>query len=554
MDTIYAAFRALPERSASPVPQGFPDASRGLPAWIDALPRANAQLTQQALQQALDAMASRPWRGAERWQALELLQPVVQQVLGQRLGQLKQAALPLPPAAAQAARAIEALHLALAQGYRQAVAEWCAPAGRLPLLKGGKVGEALYRAMEHYSRALALAWRVYRAPLPDVWQSLHRTVAFAEAVKLDRKPVEDATAGRSSSIRQRYLQCLLVALANPYALSQAEQDALWQLALDYGPRLPVQAQRPSGAAAAWVPDVDAAAPRAAEAEAHRQWLDAEPLLADLQAALGGSDAATVLLSYGGAAMAVERELATRLLQTLSAGVARGQPRYEGAHTLDTVMGLSAVHFHLAGGLTFDAFVRQARGQEVVIRDRAAWAQGSTDASWAQTLPARVLDQSRTGYGLVWEPEAQARIRVGELVAVSLHDEVIEPRAWLLGLIRWLRYEDDGRVSAGVELIALHARAVAMQALARTAAVADAVRAIEFIGINGHPAHGFVASTVAVTQRPRQQILRVDDERKLAVDRGVAASDMLDLQVISSTGEYRLLAAAAQAEQGKEQTA
>jgi len=558
MNSPFAAFQALPDRPASPSPKGFPDDLRLLPQWIDALPRADALSTQQVLQQALAALPSLPWRGAARLQALEQLRPVLLQVLDQRLGQVRQAALPLPPAAVLASRAIEGLHLAMAQGYRQAVAEWCAPAGTPPLLKSGKVAEALQRASTHYTQALAVAWRVYRAPLADVWQSLHRTFAYAEAVKLDRKPVADAPAGRATSTRQVYLQALLVMLANPYALSQAGQDALWKLALDYALLLPVQARRPEGATAAVAPDVDAPTPGSAAADHDLQWLDAEPLLADLQAALGGAAGGgtdePVWLSHGGTRVAVERELATRVLQTLAANTSRAHPRLGAGHVLDTVLGLSAVHFHLAGGLSFDAFVRQARGQEIVMHDRAAWAHGSADVAWAQTLPAKAIDQSRTGYCLLWNAEAQARIRVGELVAVSLHDELIEPRAWLLGMIRWLRYEDDGSVSAGVELIALHARAVAMQALARTAAVADAVRAIEFIGINDYPAHGFVAATIAATLRPRQQIMRVDDERVLAVDKAVAATDMLDLQVVANAGEYRLLAVAPAAVSVGEETA
>lgn len=554
MKSSFAAFQAIPERPVGPVPKGFPDDPRQLPQWIDALPLADAQSAQQILQEALAALPSRPWRGAARLQALEQLRPVLQRVLGQRFGQLQHAALPLPPAAVAMSRAIEGMHLAMAQGYRQAVAEWCAPSGSLPLLKSAKIAEALQHATCHYAQALAVAWRVYRAPLADVWQSLHRTFAYARAVNLDEKAFEDELAGHAGSTRQLYLQTLLVMLANPYALAQAEQDAWWKLARDCALTLPLRTQRPDGVAAALAPDVDAPMPLSDAAGAGLLWLDVEPLLGALRVAADAKDGGTVWAGYGTTRIAVERELAQRLVQTLSAGVARGHARLLGGHRVDTVLGLSAVHFHLAGGLPFDAFVRKARGQEIVMHDRAAWTQESSDVAWAQTLPAQVIDQSRTGYCLLWESEAQARIRVGELVAVSLHDEVIEPRAWLVGMIRWLRYEDDGNVTAGVELVALHARAVAIQALARTAAVADAVRAIEFIGINGHPAHGFIAATVAATLRPRQQIMRVDDDRILATDVAVAVTEMLDLQVVDTNGAYRMLAVASPGAQATGQTA
>src|SRR3546814_17002410 len=84
----------------------------------------------------------------------------------------------------------------------------------------------LRQACSHFALALAQAWRSYRAAPAQVWQSLHRSYAYAQLLGLDTKPVEDALLKRSSSCRQIYLQCLLMALANPYAFAQAEQEEI----------------------------------------------------------------------------------------------------------------------------------------------------------------------------------------------------------------------------------------------------------------------------------------------------------------------------------------
>src|SRR3546814_14350682 len=76
---------------------------------------------------------------------------------------------------------------------------------------------------------------------------------------------------------------------------------------------------------------------------------------------------------------------------------------------------------------------------------------TADYEQLKLLSAQVLDQSPSGYRMRWPAEAQARVRVGEIVGLSLHEESVETRAWLLGAVRWLRYEDKGAMRAGAGL-------------------------------------------------------------------------------------------------------
>src|SRR5690606_26479958 len=110
-----------------------------------------------------------------------------------------------------------------------------------------------------------------------------------------------------------------------------------------------------------------------------------------------------------------------------------------------------LHFHLAGSLDFDSFMRQVRG--VAEHDgstvRAAWALSGSDMGRVPTVPARVLDQSLGGYRLVWAGGDGARARVGELVGLAMPGEADE-RDWMVGVIRWLRQDEQDQVEAGVE--------------------------------------------------------------------------------------------------------
>src|SRR3546814_7980968 len=118
---------------------------------------------------ALAGMPALPWRGTARGEALDILRPVVLDVIAPLAMQLRNAALPLAPNLVAATRTVEALHMGLGQGYRQAVAELCAPNGKVPMLKGALVTTLLRQACSHFALALAQAWRSYRAaPAQDL--------------------------------------------------------------------------------------------------------------------------------------------------------------------------------------------------------------------------------------------------------------------------------------------------------------------------------------------------------------------------------------------------
>ena len=101
--------------------------------------------------------------------------------------------------------------------------------------------------------------------------------------------------------------------------------------------------------------------------------------------------------------------------------------------------------------------QSAQGTVHVIAG-AAWTQGAASMTKVPRFTGKVLDQSLGGYRMAWASAEQARARVGELVGLNFGDEG-EEQAWMVGVMRWLRYEDDGSLSAGVELLSRRSSAV-----------------------------------------------------------------------------------------------
>lgn len=535
------SYRLLSE--GIPPPRGLGSASFAADArkarhWVAALPRANALATQQSLGQALDSLASQRLDGSQRLGVLEELRPAIGESIGLLKGEYAASPLPLDAGRAAAAQQVENFHLALAQAYRKAAVEICAPEGNIPMLRGGTVALALARSAWHFSQSLAVAWRVYRAPADGAWQGLHRVHRFALESKLDNRQVADPLAGSPTELRVLYLQALLMAVTHPLAFSQGEQDSLWQITADLAGRCRLLRLEPAGNAPPVPEDADRGPGAGALDDAPTQWLDMAAFVAEVDAALSRQrDGFSSLVPSRGIGLRVTVDMLLRLKRAFGLAAARAHARLPGGHAIRTVFGLSSLHFYLAGQRDFDAFLRHA-SQHASHGRRAEWANVSTDASRVPIHEARVLDQSLGGYRMSWAQASQIRARVGELVGLTLA-ESDEATEWMLGVVRWLRYEDDGGLSAGVELVARRTAAIGLRVHGKDGFAREPVRAVEMESLDAAEELQFLAPNSMDTGAARIEVVRDLAERGLGT--APAVEEILaGINLLVNAGDYALL--------------
>lgn len=517
----------------------FPADARKTAQWVAALPRANAAATRQSLAWALDSLCAQRLDGSQRLSVLEQLRPVIGESVGLLKREYAGSALPLPMAKASVAQQVEAFHLGLANAYRQAAVEFCAPAGKVPIFRGNNVATALARSACHYSQALAVAWRVYRAPAPGAWQGLHRVHRFALEHQMDAKSLEDSLAGEPVEIRSLYLQALLMGVTHPLAFSQTEQDSLWQATAGFAGRCSLLHSAPMANAPVVPEDADLGPGPGTVGETYSQWLDMEPFCEEIDAALARMrDGMSELLPAHGKPVRMSVEMLHRLKRSFGLAAARTHKRLAANHRLGSVFGLSSLHFHLAGQRDFDAFMLHASQHAVIAPDRAPWAGASTEASRVPVHEARVLDQSLGGYRLAWDHADQVRARVGELVGLTLSDADETPE-WMLGLVRWLRYEGDGSLSAGIELVSRRTRAVGLRVHGEDNSAAAPIRAVEMESLDDSAEFNFLAQAGLGSGATRVEVVRDEgDARTLNL---AGSEEMLaGVDVMLNAGDYSLL--------------
>lgn len=540
----------LPARSP-PGPSNFPADPRKAAAWVAALPRANQAATGDMLEKALVDLRGCKLAGSQRLAVLEVLRPMLLEIMRALLKQCEGSSIPLPPPKARLFERLQRLEAELAMGYRLATVEYCAPAGALPFLRGGSVAQCLQRAVYHAARCLGHAYFIYRQPPEGIWLQLHRLYAFAVSVKLQDKAVDDPDAGRPLSVAAVYGAALLLAVSNPYRFTQRDQLELARIGPELARWLGVRGSRSREDDLAVPLGADRgpgylASEREDDSEA-RLWIDLSDLRARLDQAIAAAiDNVAKMPAASGRSLDLPADLLARLRDGWGRSRSRRNQRLAARHKLDTAIGISGLHFHLAGLVDFETFLRQAGEADVSAaqapQQRAVWAHAAVDAGRIPLQSAEVVDQSLGGYQLRWAAEDAVKARVDELIGLSVPAEG-EERQWLLGVIRWLRYDAEGAVDAGVQLLSRRVRPVALRQVESSESGRPPLRGIEYQPVHGEHDGTLHFSAAGALDPSAQQIevLRVPDVSDL--DQPVAMREVAAAPAVAeNAGDYILLVA------------
>ena len=150
----------------------------------------------------------------------------------------------------------------------------------------------------------------------------------------------------------------------------------------------------------------------------------------------------------------------------------------------------------------------------------------------------MLDQSLGGYRMAWAHASQIRARVGELVGLTLAEPDERPE-WMLGVIRWLRYEDDGGLSAGVELVSRRTGPVGLRVHGKDGFAREPVRAVEMESLDDADEIQFLAPNSMDLGAAKIEVVR--DQAEQGLDGAPAVEEILaGINVLLNAGDYALL--------------
>ena len=462
--------------------------------WLDELPKANLGETTRRLYLALQELTRLQTSPANRLELLELIHPELQFACTLLEKQLRSPVVILDARRQQIAALWHALQQLLARAAKLTASE----ALRLPASEDNRLlaTRALRLTMQALYQLLSQHHLLYTPPSQGFWLELHQLYRLACSHQLERATLP-AGGLPTPSIEQSYLACLLLACARA---NQLRPHAILLL-IEVLPAWSRLARLQPGSAAdtlfAFAPATDGP-PRYVkllqdEDPEHLQGLSAHMLVGVLHEYLA-LDAEQRQRSRLAMPAGLDDDLLRHLCSAWSAPSERSFRRIPGSGSLSVCLGISALHYHLAGRRRFADFLQLTEEQISVDfqrhhRERDPWAK-AFDASRNEDLLRRphkridyangkaaaaapekkhedypchqlqVINHSPGGYCLGWDGSSPEQLQTGDLAGLQHPGE----QGWHLAVIRWIRQPRGHDLQLGIELLAPRAQPCSLRAI------------------------------------------------------------------------------------------
>ena len=483
---------------------------RQLNAWVNDLPMANMGEASRQLYHAIIECNQLKVSDAARIELMDLLRGPIHFVCQQLNARYLNQGVVLDDQQRKVANLAQALHNHLGVGYKIIIQNLLAQGGNR---HKSLLARSVHRALNELLPTILRAYQLYLKAPTGIWHEIHQLYQIVSGLNLQNEPIDDAFEDPALNIQQTYLKIVLLGACQPNQLSQRELKTIFTSLGPWATHLVIDEVANEQSVLVINPELDSAP--------YSRYLIKKT---NLTAYLGVNVLPLVRLLHhdhktlsstnqGQGLMAVAADFNLSLLAHLihfwGGMKQRSFSRTATGGELSMAVGLTATHFHKAGGVGFNAalygssrqsqtpFASVERNQfhacdtQSIRAQRDVWGH-SFDADGAdkmsqdegteftskqpETQPAyggRLVNVSSRGYCLQWREKPANSLQTGEVVALKEEDL----QHWNLGLVRWIRQGTRFGTQMGVELLAPNSQPCGIRQLPKTGPHGDYVRAL-----------------------------------------------------------------------------
>jgi len=459
---------------------------KGLVRWMQALPKANIGEMSRQIYSALNELNELITPPDNRLQLLDLLRKEVFSICGILDIELLSHRLLLDKRLQQISALYQSLQIRLAVGYKLIVIQCLQSldSKRLSSKNSDLVGTALQRTCYSLRTLFLHACQRYSPPAYGLWLEIHRMYQLACKVGLQNIPITDTqSVSGELSCEQTWLCTVLLGCVRTNQIHQ-EGIATVLHAFEYwGDHVKLQTAHDKSAL--FVVDLSRDAPPRYRSM-QENWRYSSQLGLDLSELVRAIERQLMAEELP---LGLTAELLCHLLADFSAPFERRAQRESAQEELTLCLGMSALHYFLAGERPFAKLLGNGGGVEgslSTMQEQAptSWSGsvGSTerllnasgDISFAQNTKAetylekselyplyvgKLLNRSVGGYCIHWGEGHNAQPQIGELVGIREQGK----NDWNVVQVRWI-FQDGTTVRLGIERIADTAQPCGLQSL------------------------------------------------------------------------------------------
>ncbi|MCK9534564.1 MAG: molecular chaperone [Pseudomonas sp.] len=485
-----------------PTPQGTYVAfckpyPRELKLWIEDLPKANIGETARLLYQALIELNDFKTPADNRIQLLELLRPEVMFINSQLEKHFLNNSIMLDERPKKVANLCQAIQNHLTIGYKLVIADSLEQRGTILAL-------ALQRSMHSMFASLVRTYQLYY-PAPRLfWLELHQVYLLARKNNLHTQPISETLLSNISeqSIESAYRCALLLSCARINQMRQSDIALLARILPSWSHLSALQ--NVELASSLFVVNLNSdAPPRYKELIAEDQsttHLGFNTLA--LAEALMEQQQPLIQYKKTAARLSVPENMSGTLIAQLCSAwgniAKRDFQRTSSQGSLQVCLGMSAVHYYLAGQESFEQHLQLPSASLVeynpdnsppdiwnyaidarldtekdplladlieyqatpIITDHTSPEPIAPTAALYPAYALSIVNHSPGGYCLAWHDTVPAQLQAGEIIALRETTD----KAWTTAVVRWIRQAGTSSTQMGIELIAPNAQPCGLQLL------------------------------------------------------------------------------------------
>ncbi|MFT5709383.1 MAG: hypothetical protein ACI8QT_000069 [Halioglobus sp.] len=467
--------------------------------WAQNLPIANTRLVVQNLSSALAELNRVDMAPDVRFNIMEALRPSLHVALSTMSRRFLNQALVMPEEPRQIAELADALYSLATTAYIIVAVHTLQQRDNIHQVNPARlVCESVYRALGFAGKKILQTFQLQQAIPAYLWLEINQLYTLADQQQLAELPVEDKLQG-NGTISTAYLQALLLGCCKPNQLRQSDLAAVYRGLHEWAGHVKIQkcnsgsglfrvdlgSDQPAVYASLYPPNDDAQC----------RLINTEALVAKLESLkqAEGKKHRNVPIVFD-KDTSLPANMLDHLRNSLGSMSTRNFKRTLSGEMLGLSVGLSSIHYHIAGKKTFEQVVHGANYvPSVAMRavanrfldkrdNRDGWEQANPheehmsdekhehhgqalddpalsalvgDETQEQTAeerypiyPVHMTNSSPGGYCLEWFAELPARMRAGDIVGVREGGR----SEWIIAVIRWVSQLEQAKTLIGVELL------------------------------------------------------------------------------------------------------
>ena len=504
------SYLSIPEQTLSTLTFCDPTA-RQLKAWVESLPMANIGETSRQLYHAIIEFNQLKISDISRLELMDMVRGPIHFVCNQLNSRYLNQGVVLDEKQRKVANLAQALQTHLAVGYK-IVIEHIIRQGTLK--NKAAMARAIHRTLHELMPAILRSYQLYIQTPRGIWQEIHQLYQVASAFNIQHEVVSDSDEDTHLNIQQAYLKTVLLGACQPNQLLQRELNETFSTLGNWATHLTVDEVADEKSVLVINPEVDSAPQyRYLVKKANLSdylGVNVLPLIRILHNDLKLLSAPNRSSKPEVVPERFNLGLLEHLIQAWGGMKQRSFSRTPAAGEVSVAVGLTATHYHIAGGVGFysllygssahsnNPFIGAASNRftasdtQAVRSQHDVWEEAfdvsnrnkmESEEEGIEFSPGideeqpsyqgQMVNVSPRGYCIQWIDTPASNLKTGEVISIK----EAKLQHWNLAVVRWIRQGKDIGTQMGVELLAPNSKPCGIRQLHKTGTPGDYLRAL-----------------------------------------------------------------------------